>query len=86
MPALEDLPLDELRAMRTTARRSLELARMRARTDDQAAMAEIERLRLAVEVSTEELIRRYEGDLSLVDRLLGAPYAQSTSRREAGGK
>lgn len=84
MAGFEDVTMQELRAMRTSARRALELARMRAIPADPESATTIEHLRATVEQATEELIRRYSDDLGLVDSLLGAPYAQRTSRHEAG--
>jgi hypothetical protein len=73
------LSLDVLRANRTTARRQLELARMRVRLDNPAAVEELDQLRSVVEALTEELIRRYAADLSLVDNLLASTDARETA-------
>ena len=66
------LGIAELRSRRSTARRSLEVARLRARQDRAPQrVAELEHL---VEQLTEELIARYRDDLTLVDSLLDATY------------
>jgi hypothetical protein len=80
---LSIMPLSDLREARTRARRSLELARMRAHPEDSTAAERLEKLRLEVELLTEELIHRYAEDLSLVDSLLGGAYAQSKARNDA---
>ena len=78
--SLDAAPLNQLREDRTTARRDLELAQMRARQHDAVADGTLVRLRDLVAALTEELIRRYSADLSLVDSLLDGSYpADGTS-------
>ncbi len=78
--ALDALPLAQLRADRTAARRDLEIAQMRARQHDGIADGALGRLRETVTALTEELIARYAADLSLVDSLLDGSYpAEGTS-------
>jgi hypothetical protein len=70
------LSMAELRSLRVRAKRELELARMRSGPDDEKGQARIVDLRLDVNSLTDELIRRYAGDLTLVDSLLNGAYAQ----------
>ncbi|MDO8308340.1 MAG: hypothetical protein Q7V58_08290 [Actinomycetota bacterium] len=83
-----DVILEELRASRLAARRELELATLRSRPD---APIDLDPLRQRVRALTEELIRRYAGDLDLVDLLLGpepprAAASAAVNGRTAGGR
>lgn len=71
---LASLDFDDLRARRTVARRTAELARLRARQGGEPGPDEVARLDALVTALTDELIARYAADLSLVDSLLGPPY------------
>ena len=80
--------LEELRAARLAARRELELATLRSRPD---APIDLDPLRRRVRSLTEELIRRYAGDLDLVDLLLGpeaprTPASATVNGHAAGGR
>lgn len=82
--ALEGLPLDELRARRTRARRAAELARLRSRQSasvDEAAAQQATDWEAEAGALTDALIARYAADLSLVDSLLEEPYPAQGTRR-----
>lgn len=64
------MPMPELRAERTRARRVLELSVMRSRQSHVDGHEAVDQLQARVHVLTEELIRRYCADLTLVDSLL----------------
>jgi hypothetical protein len=76
---LSAIPMAELRESRTTARRALELVRMRSHVGDADAVARVDELRDQVDALTAELIRRYAADLTLVDSLLSGTYARSVT-------
>jgi hypothetical protein len=89
--SLETVPLTELRALRSAARRRYELARMRGRADDPNDQLRISELHARVDALTGELISRYCADLALVDSLLAPPYArcrapESTSASDRAGE
>ena len=71
---LSQLSLADLRSERIRCRRSLELARLRSRQEGGPSPGDIGDLRARADALTEELIRRYAADLSLVDYLLEAAY------------
>jgi hypothetical protein len=77
---LASLELDDLRARRTVARRTAELARLRARQGGEPGPDEVARLESVVTALTDELISRYAADLSLVDALLAPPYPAKVPR------
>lgn len=73
MKAVRSLSMDELRGQRREARRDLELAVMRERSDRQGAdESMLTAMRERVRSLTDELIARYAADLGLVDSLLEA--------------
>jgi hypothetical protein len=78
-----DVVLEELRAARQAARRELELATLRSRPDDPI---DLDPLRQRVRTLTEELIRRYAGDLDLVDRLLDTRAPRTTASAAVNGR
>lgn len=77
---LASLDLDDLRARRTVARRTAELARLRARQGGEPGPDEVARLDSIVSALTDELIARYAANLDLVDALLGPPYPAKVPR------
>jgi hypothetical protein len=68
------LTISALRVARSSARRELEVAQMRARQHAPDAPDTVAALRARVDVLTEELITRYREDLGLVDSLLDPAY------------
>ena len=70
---LASLSMGDLRSARARARRALELAQLRSRQVDGGA-EQIAALTERVRALSDELIRRYADDLSLVDSLLDPPY------------
>ncbi|MBK9740426.1 MAG: hypothetical protein IPO93_13145 [Actinobacteria bacterium] len=78
-PAFAALPMEELRTERMAARRALELAHLRMRQEGSGGQERVDSLHRRVLALTEELIRRYQYDLSLVDGLL-----DSTARGKGG--
>ena len=71
---LSGLGLEDLRMRRSLARRTAELARLRARQGGEPGPEEVARLDALVVALTDELIARYAADLSLVDALLDPAY------------
>jgi hypothetical protein len=80
---LNQLALADLRSERIRCRRSLELARLRSRQDGVPSAGELDDLRARADALTEELIRRYAADLSLVDSLLEAAYPHDVGSASA---
>jgi hypothetical protein len=81
-----EVPLDRLRAARSAARRELEVVQMRARQRAADVPDTLSALRTRVDELTEELITRYQADLSLVDSLLDPAYpAKVTSNHSPSG-
>jgi hypothetical protein len=74
VPDLTSLTLDDLRSQRAQARRTAELARLRARQGGEPPAHEVARLDAVVRALTDELITRYAADLTLVDSLLAPAY------------
>ena len=71
---LGGLSMEELRARRATARRTAEIAHLRARQGGGADAAALAELDARVTALTDELIARYADDLMLVDSLLEPAY------------
>lgn len=78
---LAGLDLEDLRLRRSLARRTAELARLRARQGGEPGPEEVARLDALVTALTDELIARYAADLSLVDALLDPPYPAKVTAR-----
>ena len=78
--SLSSMPLDVLRRERIALRRSLELERMRSKQGGTNRDEVVERLEIRGVELTDELIRRYSGDLHLTDSLLGDPYPRNVKR------
>jgi hypothetical protein len=74
-PDLSAMPIERLRSERMEARRALELAHLRMRQEGGGGQALVDSLHRRVAGLTDELIRRYAADLTLVDGLLDAGAA-----------
>ena len=84
--SVEALSLDDLRHQRISARRAAEFEHLRARQGDGTTAPELARLDARVRELTDELIRRYAADLSLVDSLLDRAYPADGTRDGRGGR
>ena len=84
--SLERMPLEDLRACRTSARRAVELMKLRARQGGQGDPHDLELLVRKVDELTEELIARYAADLSLVDSLLAPAYPANVTPRDRSNR
>lgn len=84
--SLGDLALTSLRAERSRCRQELELARLRSRQEGGPSPDDIAALRAQAEDLTDELIRRYAADLTLVDSLLEPAYPRGKGSGRAPSK